>query len=347
LTVPLRPMWWTGRRSADERSLRVRRHVQRLAVHVAAVMASCLLCGIARAEDPARLVYEVDPGAESCGGGEVVLREAVTRLLGYDPFSLSASRTVFVHVERSGTGFAGSVHLVDEAGRATDERWVHAARCDDVVLAVALTASVALDPARAFAIGATPPKAPSPSPPPPTPQRAEASAGASPAENRPHMPWTFSSGVGASLSLGDAPAPVPGAVGYFAARHNALEGELDGRFVFPGSVQTALGVASSWSVEVEAAACIHLGLFLGCPLGQVALVDAHGEVTASRHDVGITGRAGARAGVALPFGKRFELRLEADGLVALTPVTLRISNIPVYKYAPGMVGLTVAGGVRF
>jgi hypothetical protein len=143
------------------------------------------------------------------------------------------------------------------------------------------------------------------------------------------------------------PALAFGALGYLAADHGLLAGELDARFVAPGSVKTPLGTATAWSVELEAAPCLHLAVFLGCAVAQAALVDAYGDVPPSRHALAVVGRAGGRAGLVVPFGGRFEGRLLADALLSASSVVLKLSGVDVYRYAPGVIRLTIAAGVRF
>jgi hypothetical protein len=62
-----------------------------------------------------RLVYARSAGAESCPDEEQ-LRAAVIRRLGYDPFFVSATKTIVATIAPDGNDLRGEVQLVDERG---------------------------------------------------------------------------------------------------------------------------------------------------------------------------------------------------------------------------------------
>jgi hypothetical protein len=102
-----------------------------------------------RAEGRARLVYVRTADAEGCPA-ELDLRLRVMARLGYDPFSPQASRVVMARVEIDGTLLGGRVELVDERGLSRGVRTMTSPRdrCEELVRAMALSISLAIDPDR-------------------------------------------------------------------------------------------------------------------------------------------------------------------------------------------------------
>ena len=94
-----------------------------------------------------RLVYVRGPGAEDCPD-QVAVREAVKKRLGYDPFFPSSDKTIIARVLREADQLRGEVELVDEHGTQVGRREFSAPvdQCDQLVRAMALSISIAIDP---------------------------------------------------------------------------------------------------------------------------------------------------------------------------------------------------------
>jgi hypothetical protein len=89
----------------------------------------------------------------------MALRLAVIARLGYDPFSPTANKTIVAVIERKGDELRGRIELVNAASdsQGVRELTVPADRCWDLVRAMALSMSIAIDPERASAGGESAP----------------------------------------------------------------------------------------------------------------------------------------------------------------------------------------------
>lgn len=119
------------------------------------------------ASPSAKLVYVRGGGAERCPD-EAELRRAVATRIGYDPFFPVAQKTVIAQVSKVPQGYRARVQIVAEDGTVRGERELgtKGQDCGELVGAIALAISVALDDLdEAPAPPADPPGAPPPSPP--------------------------------------------------------------------------------------------------------------------------------------------------------------------------------------
>ncbi len=94
-----------------------------------------------------RLVYVRAQGAEQCPE-QNAMRKAVSTRLGYDPFFASSDKTVIVRVLRQADHLTGQVELIDEHGVQVGLREFSAEpdHCGDLIRAMALSISIAIDP---------------------------------------------------------------------------------------------------------------------------------------------------------------------------------------------------------
>src|ERR1700690_511548 len=108
--------------------------------------------GLACANPLARLVYVRGQGAEQCPE-PMALRVAVVARLGYDPFSATASKIVLVGIEKKGGELRARVDLANAEGSIQGVRELSAPleHCFDLIRAMALSVSIAIDPAGALA----------------------------------------------------------------------------------------------------------------------------------------------------------------------------------------------------
>jgi len=95
----------------------------------------------------ARLVYSRTNEAAGCGD-EAALRKAVARRLGYDPFVAASVNTVVAELRRDGDGLKARVYVVRDANMAGGARELASPTqdCTELMAAVALALSIAIDP---------------------------------------------------------------------------------------------------------------------------------------------------------------------------------------------------------
>jgi hypothetical protein len=309
----------------------------------------------ARAEPSARFVYLRGAGTESCPS-EADVRMAVQTRLGYDPFSSYAPATMFAEVSAAApSGFTASLKLVDADNVVRGDRTLHVhGRCADLMDAMALTISIAIDPASITRTG--PPADAPPQEKPVDPSLPEIAAATPPRADSPAPPPTlapppppklvFFAGAGPIASLGAAPAAALGGTVGVDGQRGRLFGGIEGRADLPASASAGtLGRVKSSLLAGSLLAGAREGPFYGVAVGSVGRVAATSEdVTTSRDRSAIYLAAGIRVGAAVPLGERFELRIRAEMLANLQRHTLTISDQPAYEFpvASGDLGATLA-----
>ncbi len=161
----------------------------------------------ARADDPVpvRVDYQAHAGCPSTEAFTQEVLGRVSRARAATPGE--QARTLVVRVRAAGAGLEASLAIRELDGTVA-ERTVRGDRCPDLVTALAVIASVALDPVtREPAPDAAPDAAPPP--PPPAPPVDEARA-PEPARAR----STVSAGAGVGLAGGAAPVVLPGVLAF-------------------------------------------------------------------------------------------------------------------------------------
>jgi hypothetical protein len=122
----------------------------------------------ARAQAPrtARLEYTRGAGALHCPD-EAALRGAVASRLGYDPFRADAPRTITAAIARAGAALRAVVKLSDASGKVTGTRQLSSEQndCSELLGAVTLAISLAIDPQSQLRAPAIEPQPPVPTPP--------------------------------------------------------------------------------------------------------------------------------------------------------------------------------------
>lgn len=101
--------------------------------------------------DATRLEYARSEAAASCPD-RTALKAAVRSRLGYDPFFPAARQTVVVEIIDSGRALVARMRLVDEQGMIVGSRELREKRgqCEELVAALSLAISIALDPSAAL-----------------------------------------------------------------------------------------------------------------------------------------------------------------------------------------------------
>lgn len=306
------------------------------------------------ANPSAKLVFVRGDGAERCPD-EPELRRAVAARLGYDPFFPAATKTVVTEVDRTEQGFRGKLRIVAD-GKVVGQRELvtRGDDCHQLLLALALAVSIALDDLDAIEPAPTTPDEPVPSEPapppavsPPSPPRA---ARPVPPSARPRPPSLLGSvSLGPTLALGTAPAPAFGAslaseirIGWFGAR-------LDARAELPASTELQpRGTVSTQTFGATLSGCMHPAIVFFClGAGGGALLSRSSGITTPATDAAGLLLLAARAGVAIPLGTRFYFEPSLE--VGLTPIrhTVEVNRSPAYTTALGWGLLAAHIGVHF
>jgi hypothetical protein len=313
-------------------------------------LALSVAASTAAAFPAARLVYVRGQGAEGCPG-EMDLRLSVAHRLGYDPFATGSRRTIIAVVERDGEGLTARLELVDEQGVSQGERRMEAPadRCDDLVRALALSMSIAIDPEHTE----TDPEAPSAwrfSE--PDARESTRTDGPRPrarkrkAEERAPIFWRV--GLGAQAALGVAPAPVGGLLAVFSPRYRNVSLALEFRMDASASRKLANGsTIESQLVGGSVAPCFHHDPGYLCALGTLGTLDASSDAANGKSDSALFGAAGLRLGTEWRLSPALVFRTHADVLATLTPVHIELDDLPVWESAPVSGSLGMALLARF
>jgi hypothetical protein len=301
-------------------------------------------------------VYSRSVDAGSCPD-EQALRRAVAARVGYDPFFAWATRTVVASLTRRNQAFVATVDLVDEGGVSHGARELRAeGDCGELLDAVALAIAIAIDP-QSLTRPATPapttaptqdePPAPPPSPavvvaaPQPTAD-APASPAAAPASSEGAAPWSFDVSAGLAGSVGFAPGPSAGLALGADARWRWLSLGLEGRIDAPASTSAGSsagssnsGTVSSWLVLGAVVPCAHLASFFGCALVQAGSAQTSGNGVPDPRSQSLPWlAAGGRLGMLVGFTDDLRLRLHADVVANLDPMTLQLYGGNVWPAPP-------------
>jgi len=318
----------------------------RRAIALVVLLVAWLGGGVARASPTSKLVYSRSVDADSCPD-EQALRRAVAARVGYDPFFAYATRTIVASLTRRGQAFVATVDLVDEGGVSHGARELRSeGECRELLDAAALAIAIAIDPqslTRPAAAAPAQDEPPAPAPPPavvvtPPQPAADAPATAPPAppSEGSEPPWSFDASAGLAGSVGFAPGPSAGLALGADARWRWLSLGLEGRVDAPASTSgSAGGTVSSWLVLGAVVPCAHLGSFFGCALVQAGSAQTSGSgVPDARSQALPWLAAGGRLGVHLHMTDDTLLRLHADVVANLDPMTLQLYGGNVWPAPP-------------
>jgi hypothetical protein len=330
-------------------------------VGLAVAVLAALFASPASADQTARLVYA---RAASCPD-EDALRRAVAARLGYDPFRPVAALTIIASVTESAGVYRGDLRLLGEKGDVVGSRSLGQGsdRCADVVAALALSISVAIDPlllARPVADVASAPAAsppPSPSPPSSTPVPSRPSAPASPPPSPPPTPPRITPFVAFLLvgSAASAPAPALGVAGAGGLRYGRLSIGLEARADLPSAPVSENGSSvSSFLLLASVVPCYHLPLArlaitpFGCAVASAGVVTASSTgVSSPSTDRAAYGAIGPRLGVAIHMSTRFDVVTSLDLAFPLVRHPFDVDGGVAYTPPPVSMALAVGGAYHF
>jgi hypothetical protein len=321
--------------------------------------------GVARATETARLVYGRSADAGTCPD-EATLRSAVARRLGYDPFVADASRTVVVELHGDASGHRGRIYVVD-AGTAGGVREIASPGpdCRELISAVALAISIAVDPASMDAEPAAAEREPEPeaavmtapdgtSPstsaesavdaldapelrsqkPPAPPQRDQARRSAPKAQHTAANRITWSAGAGVFLGTGPGPSPDLGIALVAAVSGPSWAVGFEPRAELPATsdAQDASGKVKVTVYGGSLLPCYRYDDWFGCYVLDMARTTASGvNVDISRSDHSFWAAQGLRIAHRWPFGSGFSFGASADGLWAFTKTAFRIDGKDAFE----------------
>jgi hypothetical protein len=310
-----------------------------------------LLARAAAAFPTSRLVYVRGPGAEECPDQDVV-RRAVAARLGYDPFFPNSDKTIIARVLREPQRLRGEVELVDERGTRVGLREFSAnlGECQDLVHAMALSISIAIDPksAETYRQGpsdepapasepeATEPGTPAPSPVPVAKPEQSTRAAAEPS-------IVASAGLGALAAFQVLPKTTFGLVASGALRYRAWSIALEGEADLPTTDQ---GVRGS-SFALRLVPCGHLGIGFACPVTAVRWLSA--TRIESNVDGGTSALVafGARVGLEVRLGGSFSGLSYAELMATPTKVSLMSQDHELWKTPVLSGSLAIAAAFHF
>ena len=310
----------------------------------------CLWLSPAQAAPPrVALHYELGDGAGDCPTRQS-LRAKVSERLGYDPFRPASSGAVEVRIRARGARYTGAVKLVGLGERLDGERRVQAEvrGCDELIDALALTVSLALDPdavdrvkrprrGRDMRVGARPRWGPvsRPAPRPLAPLK-EASAGELVGGG-----WAMSARTG--LVAGTSPGVSPLAQVGVSYRGPSLGAGLELRAELPTPVEREGGEVGGNVLAVAATGCVRWGVLRGCAVATVGALMLHSDgVLNARSTALFYGSAGARMGLSLPLSTDLSLEGVLDMEVPMVRARVRLGDTIVWR-AERLHGLASVG----
>jgi hypothetical protein len=324
-------------------------------------IALCVAQARAAPGDATRLDYARGDHAASCPDREA-LQAAVVKRLGYDPFFPVARQTIVVAILDGEAGLRAEMRLVDADGIIRGSRELRESRghCDELVAALALAISIALDPSAALGeepTGAGPAataqatKATESQSDPPgggenqasesAPATPVAPAGSAKKHREPPTqtePSRYPRGTPVGLrasgfsSLGVAPALAAGVRVGVSVRHDwfALAVEFADQLA---ASRTAAGGGSVIGSLAEGtlATCFAPNALAACALLSIGSLRSEGrDVPQPVNQRSLYGAIGARVELSPRLFDQLHLLMNADALKSLTPITLRLRGEDVW-----------------
>ena len=299
-----------------------------------------LISATALATPISRLTYAKGSGADACPG-PMQLRMAVIARLGYDPFSATANQTVIANIVRDGETLRAKIDLVNAEGSSQGVRELTSSldRCSELIRAMALSISIAIDPEAVLSHQEAPSAAAgaideSPVAPThgteltgeraPTPQMEPEKA---------HQGRTlrYFTGLGVHATLGQAPAIGYGGDLFIGGRTRRFSLALEGRIDAPQMDQLT-GPFSGAKIEAmfllaSLVPCLHWGPMAACGVASTGFIRARSEgVRHPAQDHAQYSTVGARLGLDLPVSDAWSLMLHADAQAPIPKQTIKINE---------------------
>ncbi len=320
------------------------------------VVALCSARARAAPGDATRLDYARSDHAASCPDREA-LQSAVVKRLGYDPFFPVARQTIVVEILDSEAGLRAEMHLVDADGIIRGSRELSESRghCDELVAALALAISIALDPSAALgdesaqpaaAADAKPVEAQAPENSDPNGSESarppQPAAAGSATKHRPPptkiQPQRYPKGTpiglraGVFSSLGAAPALAAGfRLGASVRRvWFELAAEFSDQLDASRTASDGGSVIGSLA-EGTLAPCFASHALAACGLLNLGSFKSQGkDVPQPVNQRSLYAALGARVELSPQLFDKLHLLVNADALKSLTPITLRLHGADIW-----------------
>ncbi|MGK3995317.1 hypothetical protein [Sorangium sp. So ce1024] len=320
------------------------RRPRALALACLAATAAALLSPGRAGAAPPRAAVQLElrraPGTERCPGEEL-LREELTRQLGYDPVEPTAALQARTLLFRGpGREVHATMEIHDEDGAVTWSRHLIAYNddCRELVMNMALSLRVALDPnlrvqpARAPGPRAQPPPAPEP--------RLE------PAAEPPAGPQ-LRAGLALTSVFGLLEDTGPGTAVHVALHYPSFSLGLEGHVQWPASMKVDTGKVSTWLAAASVVPCSQGHHLFACAFVSLGAATTSTEDVAVNEDSALWLATGPRVGVGVPLGDR--LVVQAYGDIVLRLSELRVETPTAVIWMPpavgGLVGIRLDVGV--
>lgn len=287
------------------------------------------------------------------------LRMAVIARLGYDPFSLTANQTVIANIVRDGETLRAKIDLVNAEGSSQGVRELTSPldRCSELIRAMALSISIAIDPEAALSHREAPAEAAgaiddAPLAPPQCPDLTGAQAPTpkvAPEKARPGRAFRYFTGLGVHATSGQAPAVGYGADLFIGGRTRrfslALEGRIDARQMDQVKLPRPGTEIGAMFLLASVVPCLHFGPVAACGVASTGIIRAKSDrVSHPAQDSAQYSAVGVRLGLELPVSGVWSLMLHADGQVPIPKQSIKIDDNEVWPSPSlsGLVGAAVA-----
>jgi hypothetical protein len=338
------------------------------AIGLGSAMAAAALLAArpAKAAPTARLVLVKTTPTAGCVD-EAGLRRTVVARLNYDPFTTGVGATLLVRVAQRGPALVGAVEVVDaqSGSRGTREIAIESGHCEELLRALSLSISIAIDPDAALAEPQTeddPPavvvalEAPAETlapretsaaaveTPPTRPTPTRPASAAAPMQDRPPersatRESTYALGVAAISMVGVAPVTAFGAQVQARRSSGSWALSIGGRIAGAAGGANAVGGLSTTVAAGEVQGCYEAGVFGYCAVALLGATWARAaSVALPRTDSALLAALGARVGMAAPFSQSWSVLAHAELFGVAAPVRARVDDETVWRAPP------VAGG---
>jgi hypothetical protein len=295
------------------------------------------------------LRYDVDPSLPDCPG-EGEFRRRVVDQLGTDPFRDQAAHHIVASVRDSERGLEGALVWTNATGAGEGERSLSSANRDCAEFVRGMTFALAvqiqfLNQLLGSSL-APPPPAPVPAAAPDAAPIAVVTTGASvPPRARP----SIAVGLGPVTAIGEAPSVSFGAELVVSARLRAFSLDLGARASLPVTFRQMDGTGFQTStVAGTIAVCGHLRRFALCPTAALGRLRASGLGVDDAHaPASTTARFGLRGAFEQRLSAHLAAVLHAEGAYTLTPRTVTLNQLPVWKTPAFGLALAIDLAVLF
>lgn len=278
-----------------------------------------------------KVTLSVSAPADLACPDPIILTTGIVERLGYDPFVPESRVQLRLTFERHGQGHVARLERkAPDAPVAVRELSSTTGTCADLRDAVALAASIVIDPEAYL------------SPPPPAPVVVALSPPpAAPASPPPGPPLTLRLGVGGGAHLGASPQAVsPAAVVHAGLGRTGWALGAEVRVDARGSRAVGAGKVHARYVLGSLVPCFEVGLASVCGVASAGAIRAGATgLERPRNVSAFLALAGARTGLSMRLTRSWELWSYLEAQAVLTRATVRVDERPTW------VTPAVTGGV--